>query len=123
VTAVATPGLISTPQHLDYSSISPDSPATQGEPIYLYLGWDGTDQTCRCHRRGSAFQPYGRGHDTNGSQDRRKAGGDTVCRLKSRVGRVVPDYFTVPTGLPSGNLPIVITQNGVMANLVKLPVK
>ena len=123
VTAAATPGLISVGQHLDYSSIDSGSPAASEETIYVYLVGMGPTTPTVASGVGAPASPLA-------NADNRPVitigGRQTTILFAGLSPGSVGLYqviLTLPMGLPSGDLPIVVSQNGVTANAASLPVK
>ena len=126
--APAQPGLLSfadrrlIAQHPDYSLISADSPAKQGEAITLYLvGMGATDVPVA-----SGVPSPGVPLANAKSQPAVTIGGRTAPLIfagltPGAVGLYQINLF-VPTG-QTGDLAVVVTQNGVVANAAVIPVR
>ena len=123
LTAAATPGLISIGQHLDYSSITADSPAAPGDTIYLYLVGMGATTPPVASGAGAPAMPFAKVDNQPTVTIGGRQADVLFAGLSPGAVGLYQVIVTLPTGLPSGNLPIVVTQNGVPANAATLPVK
>jgi uncharacterized protein (TIGR03437 family) len=123
VTAAATPGLISIGQHLDYSSIDSGSPAASEETIYLYLVGMGPTTPPVASGVGAPASPLANADNRPVIMIGGRQATILFAGLSPGSVGLYQVILTLPMGLPSGDLPIVVTQNGVTANAATLPVK
>jgi len=113
-----------TAQHAaDFSPVTPDSPATQGEAILLTLvGMGATDPAVASGAAAPSDPPA-----TTVVQPTVTVGGQPAdivfaALMPGAVG-LYQIELTVPAGLSSGDQPVAITQGGVAANVALLAVQ
>jgi uncharacterized protein (TIGR03437 family) len=110
-------------QHLNFALITPTAPAQQGEAITLYLvGMGATDVLVASATPSPSVEPLARVK----AQPTVTVGGRPASVIfagltPGAVGLYQINLF-VPTG-GTGDLPVVISQNGVEANTTVLPVR
>jgi uncharacterized protein (TIGR03437 family) len=124
----ATPGTVAFPdgtlvaQHADYRLVTDDLPAKPGEPIRIYLVGMGSTDPPVASGSAAPSDPLARvapgvrvtvdGEDAKISYAGLTPGGVGLYQID----------FTVPDNARSGKLQVVITQNGVPANITRLTV-
>jgi len=110
-------------QHADYTLINASSPAKPGEVIIIYLlGMGPTNPPVASGAAAPSSEPLARvTAQPTVTVDGRKAGVAFAGLTPGYSGLYQID-FTVPSGANSGDLDLIVSQNGIASNTTKLPV-
>jgi uncharacterized protein (TIGR03437 family) len=125
----ATPGVAALPnggiiaQHADYSAVSATSPAQPGEVIIIYLaGLGATNPSVPSGMAAPSTPPLAQVTlPVTVTVDGQNAVVDFAGLTPGSVGLYQID-FQVPTNAQTGNLNVVVSQNGLVSNTTTLPV-